>query len=208
MARIGARRATVLGAGIVGLTLSGAAHAQVPSEAAQINQCLCIRQEISRLSAEMTAKMAVLHRTDQRLSALEAQLRRERPEIDVNNPVAVEHYKALLEERDSTWNDAVGPVWKAANDSVASYNASVSEYNGSCAHRLFDQALLRQIQATLSCPAPGYGPPPGPPESEYPPPPAYTPPPSSPGPEYPPPPNSLGPEYPPAPPPPYYPGPR
>jgi hypothetical protein len=174
MAQLGARRAAVLGAGIVGLVLTGAAHAQMPPEAAGIDRCFSMRQEISQLSAEMSAKMAALHGTDQRLAALTAQLRQERPDLDVNNPAAVEHYKMLLEEHDATWKNAVGPVWAAANDAVARYNAGVREYNSSCTHA-----------------------PPGPSESEYPPPPAYAPPPGPSGPEYPPAPP--GPEYPPPP---------
>jgi hypothetical protein len=187
MVRISARRGSaLLGAGLVGLAMSGAAHAQPPSEAAEINRCLCMQQQISRLSAEMSAEMAALRRTDRRLADLNAQLRRERPVLHVNNPAAVEHFKVLLEERDATWKDAVGPVWTAANDAVALYNARVREYNDSCAHRLFDSVLMRQIRATLTCQAPGYGPPPGPAESKYPPAPAYTPP-GPPASEYPPP---------------------
>jgi hypothetical protein len=191
MARIGARRTAVLGAGIAGLLMSGAAHAQMPTEAAEINRCLCMQREISQLSAEMSAKMAALRRADRRVAALSARLRRERPTLDVNNPAAVEHFKVLLAERDSAWKDSVGPVWRAANDAVARYNARVREYDDSCAHRLFDSVLMRQIAATLTCPAPGYAPSPA-----YTPAPGYAPYPPSGPPE---------PEYPPAPP---YPGPR
>ena len=204
MVWISARRGSaVLGAGLFGLAMSGAAHAQPPSEAAEISRCLCMEQQISQLSAEMSAKMAALRRTDQRLAELNARLRRERPVLDVNNPAAVEHFKVLLEERDATWKDSVGSVWTAANDAVALYNDRVHEYNDSCAHRLFDSALMQQIRATLTCQAPGYGPPPGPAESEYPPAPAYTPPgpPASeypPPATYPPPPNLPESEYPPA----------
>jgi hypothetical protein len=190
MAQLGARRAAVLGAGIVGLAITGAARAQMPPGAAGVDRCLSMRQEISQLSAEMSAKMAALHGTDQRLAALTAQLRQERVGLHVNDPAAVEHYKMLLEEHDATWKNAVGPVWAAANDAVARYNASVREYNGNCTHA-----------------------PPGPSESEYPPPPTYAPPPgpsqseyppAPPAPGYPPPPGYAPPpapssEYPPAP---------
>jgi hypothetical protein len=205
MAQIGARRAAVLGAGIVGLAITGTARAQpLPSEAAEINRCLCMEQQISQLSADMSAKMTALHRTDQRLADLTAELREERVGLHVNDPAAVEHYKVLLEEHDATWKNAVGPVWAAANDAVARYNATVREYNGSCAHRLFDSVLMRQVQATLTCQAPGYPPPPAytptppaPSESEYPP--------APPGPGYPPAPSYAAPpapsesEYPPPP---------
>jgi hypothetical protein len=208
MARIGVGRATALGAGIAFLAISGVAHAQMPSEAAEISSCLCMHQEISRLSADMAAKMGALQRLNRRVADLAARLRDERSTLDVNNPAAVEHYKALLEEHDSLRRASVGPVWKAADDAVARYDAVVRQYDGSCAHRLYDSVLLNQIRATLSCPAPGYGPPPGPPEAGYTPAPGYGPP-AAPESGYPPgPPESGFPSgFPPAPPPPY-PGPR
>jgi hypothetical protein len=203
MIQIGARRGTVLlGAGFVGLAVSGAAHAQPPSEAIEINRCLCMQQQISQLSAEMSAKMAALRRTDQRLAQLNAQLSGERPILDVNDPAAVERFKMLLEEHDAVQKDSVGPVWTAANDAVALYNARVREYTNSCANRVFDPALTQQVRATLTCQAPGYGSPPGPAETEYPPAPAYTPPipPESypPAATYPPPPGPSESQYPPA----------
>lgn len=184
-----AGRAPAVGAGILGLVLAGAAYAQTPPEAAEIGRCVCMDREVQRLSADMAAKTAALHRLDQRVAALTARLQRERRTIDVNDPAAVERFKELLEERDAVRKRSVGDVWKAADDAVRRYDAVVQEYNGSCAHRLFDSVLLHQIQATATCSEPGYGPPPGPAESEYPPPPAYGPPPSEPG-------------FPPAPPPP------
>lgn len=212
MAGIGARRAAVLGAGIVVLAVSGAARAQVPpeeaAEATEIQRCLCLQREVSQLAAEMAARRAALRRANQRFADLDAQLRRERASLDVNDPVALERYKRLLEERDAAWKDSVGPVWAAANDAVARYNARVREYDNSCAHRLFDSVLMRQIQATLTCQAPGYAPPSGPPEPEYPPPAGYPPPPAPPeagyppAPAYPPPPAPPPSEYPPYPPPP------
>lgn len=200
MARIaGQVRAAALGVGIVGLALTGTARAQMPPAAAEISQCLCMDQEVQRLSAEMTAKMAALHSLNRRVAALNGQLRRERRVINVNDPVEVERYKALLERRDAARKGALGSVWRAADEAVRRYDAVVREYNGSCAHRLFDPVLLRQVRATLSCTAPGYGPPPGPAESEAPPPTGYGPP----GSEYPP--TPPGTEFPPAPPPPYSP---
>lgn len=189
MARIAGRvGAAALGVGIVGLALAGTAQAQMPPEAAEISHCLCMDQEVQSLSADMTAKMAALRELNQRVAGLNEQLRRERRVINVNDPGEVERYKALLEERDAARKGALGSVWQAADEAVRRYDAVVREYNGSCAHRLFDPVLLRQVRATLSCTAPGYGPPPSPAESEAPPP-GYGPP----GSGYPPPPPGYGP---------------
>ncbi|HJU15185.1 MAG TPA: hypothetical protein VJ770_01835 [Stellaceae bacterium] len=118
MAQIGVGRAALLGAGIVGLLMAGTARAQMPPEAAEITYCLCTQREVSQLSAEMRAKMGALHRANQRVSDLNAQLRQDREGLDVNNPAAVEHYKLLLEEHDRAWKASVGPVWTAARAGI------------------------------------------------------------------------------------------
>lgn len=190
MARIAGRAGVAaLGIGVVGLALTGTAQAQMPPEAAEIGHCLCMDQEVQSLSADMTAKMAALRDLNQRVAALNARLRRERRVINVNDPAEVERYKALLERRDAARKGALGSVWQSADEAVRRYDAVVREYNGSCAHRLFDPVLLRQVRATLSCTAPGYGPPSGPTELEAPPPAGYEPP----GPGYSPAPPGYGP---------------
>lgn len=202
MAQIGFRpTAAVLGAAILGVTMGGIAHAQRPYEAAAIQHYLCLRQEISRLSADMSAKRARLQNIDRRVAELTARLRRERGRINVNNPNAVEHFKALLHQRDAAYRASVGAVWKATRAAVARYDAAVREYNTEDAHRLWDPVLLRHVEATLTCPGSGYAapggyPPPGyaPRPSNYAqpyagyPPPAYGPASGYPPPEYPPPP--------------------
>lgn len=186
MAQIKSRPWALLGAGIVGLAMAGAAHAQQPYEAAAIRSYLCFRQEVSRLSATMSARMARLHAIDRRVAALTARLRRDRSRVNVNNPAQVEEYKELLHRRDAAYRASIGPTWKAANAAVRRYDAAVHQYNARYAHRLWDPVLLRRAEATLSCPG-GYARP-----ATYPPPaygaPGYMPPPGYPAPEYRPPP--------------------
>jgi hypothetical protein len=100
----------------------------------------------------MNTKKQALDAVTRQLADLDAQLARERSAVDVNNPDAVARYKALLERRDSTYRQSIGPVHADATQATARYNARVNEYNARCANRPFNSALVAEIQAHLMCP--------------------------------------------------------
>jgi hypothetical protein len=151
---IGLTRGMALGWGLLAVLAPGAARAQVPlpPEMADIRACLCLQQAVSALSAEMNAKNQSLVTVTQQLSDLDSQLARDKSMINVNNPDAVARYKALLERRDATYRQSIGPVHTEAEQATASYNARVNEYNAHCANRPFNSALVAQMQVNLVCP--------------------------------------------------------
>jgi hypothetical protein len=151
---IGLTRGMALGWGLLAVLAPGAARAQVPlpPEMADIRACLCLQQAVSALSAEMNAKNQALVTVTQQLSDLDSQLARDKSMINVNNPDAVARYKALLERRDATYRQSIGPVHTEAEQATASYNARVNEYNAHCANRPFNSALVAQMQVNLVCP--------------------------------------------------------
>lgn len=144
----------VLGWGLLAVIAPGTARAQapLPPEMADIRACLCLQQAVSALSAEMNAKKQALDTVTRQLSDLDAQLARDKSTINVNNPDAVARYKALLERRDATYRQSIGPVHREAEQATASYNARVNEYNAHCANRPFNSALVAQMQVNLVCP--------------------------------------------------------
>lgn len=151
---IGFGRAAILAVGLIALS-AGAARTQVPvlpPEVAEINACLCLQQAVGALSAEMNAKAQALGAVNRRLADLDAQLARERPQVNVNNPDAVARYKALLEQRDAAYRQSIGPVHADATQATARYNARVNEYNARCANRPFNSALVAAAQVNLMCP--------------------------------------------------------
>jgi hypothetical protein len=151
---IGLTRGIALGWGLLAVLAPGAARAQVPlpPEMADIRACLCLQQAVSALSAEMNAKNQALVTVTQQLSDLDSQLARDKSMINVNNPDAVARYKALLERRDATYRQSIGPVHADAEQATARYNARVNEYNAHCANRLFNPAIVAQMQVNLVCP--------------------------------------------------------
>jgi len=122
------------------------------SDPAAITACLCQQQGIATLSAEMSAKTQALAAARQHVADLDAQLLQARQGMDVNNASSVEHYKALLAERDRAYQASLGPVVADASESTARYNAHVNQYNVQCADHQFNADMMAQIQAHLSCP--------------------------------------------------------
>jgi hypothetical protein len=155
MCGIGFRYARIFGFGFLAFYPVGGAQAQIPvpipNEPAEINACVCIRLASGALAADKDAKSQGLAAASQQLADLNAQLAAARSGIDVNNPDAVSHYKALLERRDAAFGQ-IGPAQSAAAAAVARYNASVGEYNQRCAGRPFNSDLVAQIQAHPNCP--------------------------------------------------------
>ena len=151
MRSIGFRHATVLGLGALTLVAAGAAKAQIPNEAAEINACVCLQLGSAALAADKDAKSQTLSADNQQLADLDAQLASVRSRIDVNNAESVARYKALLESRDAAFGQ-ISPAQSAAAAAVARYNASVGEYNQRCAGRPFNSELVAQIQAHPNCP--------------------------------------------------------
>jgi hypothetical protein len=145
-------RARFLGLGFVGFFVPGIAWGQAPPEVAEITACLCMSQAASALAADMNTKTQTLDATNRQVADLNAQLARERSTINANNPDAVANFKALLERRDAAYHQSVGPVFSAASQATARYNAQISEYNARCANRPFNSALVAQLQPTLRCP--------------------------------------------------------
>ena len=149
---IGFGRASVLGLGLVAFFAPGGARAQVSPEAAEISACACLQQAVAALSAEMNTKTQALDAVSRQLADLDAQLAREHPAVNVNNPDSIARYKALLERRDAAYRQSIGPVHADATQATARYNARVNDYNARCANRPFNSALVAEVQAHLTCP--------------------------------------------------------
>jgi hypothetical protein len=152
----GFARAAIFGAGLIVLA-GNPVRAQVPvlpPEPAEIAACLCLQQSVAALSADMSAKNQALDAVKNQLTGLDSQLAHEKPQVNVNNPDAVARYKALLEQRDATYRQSIGPVHADATQATARYNARVNEYNARCANRPFNSAVVAQVQAQLVCPPP------------------------------------------------------
>jgi hypothetical protein len=123
-------------------------------EAAEIAHCLCLRQAVDALGAQMSGGRQSYDQSLAELSRLDAQLERERASIDVNNPASIAHFRQLLQERDALYRRSSGPMVTDLSSVVARYNTRVNEYNARCADKPRNSVLVGSVQATLTCPPP------------------------------------------------------
>jgi len=127
---------------------------RLSGEAGEIAACLCLRQAVDALGADMAAKQRTRDEINTELSRLDVELQRARSGMDVNDPASVARFRQLLEQRDAAFRRSTGLVTGDLSSATSRYNARVNEYNSRCANRPRDPALLASVQATLSCPSP------------------------------------------------------
>jgi hypothetical protein len=147
--------ASIGGRGVaIGLLLILAAARPAAAQSAEIGACLCLEQRVATTRQSMNERTQARNAAQQRLAELSAELAREKPRVDVNDPGSVDRYKALVEQRDAAYRQSVGAVVSEADRAVADYNAVVGQYNSACANHPFDSATVAEVRAHLSCPAP------------------------------------------------------
>jgi hypothetical protein len=111
--------------------------------------CLCLKQSVDDLSADLNAKQAELGAAQTTLGNLDAQLAAARAQADVNSPQSVAQFRELLAQRDTAFRQSNGGALAAVQATTARYNQAVADYNGSCAGR----PLPPPPPGPLVCPA-------------------------------------------------------
>jgi hypothetical protein len=172
MRSVGRYRTLVLWAGVAVFAAISPAVAQAPvypppppaygavpapplsGEAGDIAACLCLKQAVDVLGADLAVKQRSRDEIDAELSRLDAEMQRARAGVDVNDPAAVARFRQLLERRDAAFRRSTALVTGDLSSATEHYNSRVNEYNSRCANRPRDPGLLASVQATLSCPPP------------------------------------------------------
>jgi hypothetical protein len=126
--------------------LATPALAQMPPDPGAT--CLCLKQSVDILSADLSAKQSALGAGQAELARLDEQLAAARGQADVNNPQAVAQFRQLLAQRDTAFQQSHGDSLAAVQAATASYNQAVADYNASCAGR----PLPPPPPGPLSCP--------------------------------------------------------
>lgn len=144
------------GAAALGLALSLGgvlAQAQVVSDPTVIRSCLCEQQFVTSLQDNVSQRRQAIEESQRNQASLANQVETRRAQINVYNNAELDAFKTLLQQRD----DAVAATAAATqsyDDAATRYNQAVAGYNGQCAGRNYDETVLKQAQATLTCPRP------------------------------------------------------
>jgi multidrug resistance efflux pump len=144
--------AMILIAGLAAGAMASPAMAQVPVSGAP--DCVCLRIAVDALGADLAAKRQAYDSIQNEIGRIDSQLEGERSRMDVNSPEAIARFRQALERRDALFRQSSGPVFGELGAATDRYGARVQEYNGRCAGRPLEPALLAQAQATHACPPP------------------------------------------------------
>lgn len=145
----------VAAAALLAVSVSGSvAWAQVVHSPDEIRACLCKEQTVATLNGEVQAQSRAYDEKRRGFDALDKQVQTSRPQVNVNSPADVDAFKRLLQRRDDAADELAGSATKSYAAAVQRYNQAVSDYNGSCAGKAFDQDQLAELKRTLSCPKP------------------------------------------------------
>ena len=137
---------------LVAGVMASPAMAQVPVPVGP--DCVCLRIAVDALGADLAAKRQAYDGMQGEIGQIDNQLQNERSRMDVNSPEAIARFRQLLERRDALFRQSSGPVFGELSAATDRYGARVQEYNGRCAGRPLDPALVAQAQATRACPLP------------------------------------------------------
>jgi hypothetical protein len=148
-------RNVVCGALALGLLSCGGiapAAAQLVSDPNAIRSCLCEQQFVLDLQAGVGSKRQALESSQRSQASLANQVDTRRAQINVYDNAELDAFKQLLQQRDQSIA-ATADATKSYDDAAERYNQAVAGYNASCAGHSYDEAVLRQVQATpLACP--------------------------------------------------------
>ncbi len=144
-----------------GLLVADAPRAQTPASPPpsgarvtspyEISSCLCLEREMATRQSEMTVRRNAYETLAHQIADTQTAIDRDRPRVDVNDPVAVEAFKRRLDELDvlKTRQDQVTlPDYQAA---VGTYNERVAQYTNLCSGRILDPAVTEQVRGNLVC---------------------------------------------------------
>jgi len=154
MTMSGARRrlAAIIIAAIAAAVGQGASAQEVLHSPRDIAACLCQNQSVTQLRAEVDRQRQAYDTAKADYEGLSAQAEAQRGRVDVNDANSIAAYRQLLERRDAAEYHFKVEVAPPYAETVARYNQAVQAYNSGCATKMYDSAVLAEVQKTLYCP--------------------------------------------------------
>jgi len=119
---------------------------------AEIASCLCLEQGLADSGGELQRQKTVYETARARLDRLAAEIERQRPSVNSNDPVSVDSFKELLAQRDAAQSRFATDETPAYSAAVARYNDLVATYNANCQGKAYDPDALARARQNLFCP--------------------------------------------------------
>lgn len=156
MARMVWARTAALSVAAVGAMLASAAGAQtgggLMTDPREIAACLCLNQGLQRQEGEVSSARALYEALRASIATQTAALNAKRSAVNVNDPAAVDAFRAEMEKRDDDEVRLEQEVYPALQTKIAAYNTGIADYGRQCGGRSIDEPVLKSVQSTLVCP--------------------------------------------------------
>ena len=117
----------------------------------EIATCLCLNQSVLKREGELGAVRATYEALRKSIADQTAALNTKRPTVNVNDPTAVDAFRAQMEKRDDDEARLEQDVYPGLQTQTAAYNARVADYSQRCGGRYMDEPVLKAVQKTLVC---------------------------------------------------------
>jgi hypothetical protein len=130
---------------------SGATAEEVLHAPDAVRACLCRDQNVASLARSVAEDRHSYEAAEGDFTALSGQADAARQKLDPADAAGRAALGGLLDRRDAA-RDRVAQAAAPLNAAVERYNAAVAGFNGDCAGKAYDPAVLADVRPNLACP--------------------------------------------------------
>lgn len=120
-------------------------------EIATARTCLCLERAVAERKFEMDVRNGIFEKAQGDLQATEAEVERQRPTVNVNDPAQVDAFRTLLAKRDAARAQYERVAVPDQQQAVGRYNAVVEQLNATC-NRPITTFAWEAARKDLVCP--------------------------------------------------------
>jgi hypothetical protein len=122
------------------------------TEVAAARNCLCLEQAVEQRRFELEVRNGIFEKARSDLQAIEREVEKRRPTVDVNDPNQVDAFRSLLARADAARDHYERVAVPDQQRAVADYNAVVAQLNSACQGRSFTTYAWNAARKDLVCP--------------------------------------------------------
>ena len=119
---------------------------------AAARNCLCLERGVSDRRFDLEIRQGIFEKAKQDLDALEREVERVRPTVNVDNAQDIDSFRSLLARRDAARTHYERTAVPDQQQAVARFNVSVQQLNAACQGRAFSTYAWERAGKDLACP--------------------------------------------------------
>ena len=121
-------------------------------EIASARNCLCLERAVDDSAFDQQVRNGLYEKSKADAEALEAEVARTRPTVNVDDRAQIDAFRSLLDRADKARSNYQLTAVPDQQRAVARYNASVEALNAACKGRSFSTYAWTAARRDLVCP--------------------------------------------------------